>query len=172
MHCYCFSSGQGHSSSGPRYCRWPFCCPQSSVTAAVWEMHPRRHDERGQAFGLLELYDVLHLFPEIGLKATPNFDLTIRNHSTATSVTDKVLSQACSEGHVVAGVFVQHPISVFLAFTPNGRMVVLDSHAHGSAGASVAVAISGVSAVVLPEYLAERHGRLKGAHFCLLCKDD
>ena len=30
------------------------------------------YDERGQVFGLLGLYDVLHLFPDIGLKATPH----------------------------------------------------------------------------------------------------
>ena len=122
------------------------------------------YDERGQAFGLLGLYDVLHLFAEIGLKATPHFDLTIRNRSTATSVIDKVLYQARSKGKVVAGVCVLHPTSICLMFTPDGRMVVFDSHAHGSAGALVAVAGAGVSAVVLAEYLAERHGPLKDTH--------
>ena len=121
---------------------------------------------------MLGLYEVVHLFPEIGLKATPHFDLTIRNRSAATSVIDKVLSQARSEGKVVAGVFVQLPTSICLMFTLDGRMVVFDSHAHRSAGASVAVARAGVSAVVLAEYLAERHGPLKDAHLCLLCKDD
>ena len=130
------------------------------------------YDERGEAFGFLGLYDVLYLFPEIGLKATPHFTLAIRNRLTAMSVADKVLSQARSEGKGVAGVSVQHPISICLMFTPDGRTVVFDSHAHGSAGASVAVARAGVSAVVLAEYWAERHGPLKDAHLCLLCKDD
>ena len=82
---------------------------------------------------------------------------------------EKVLPVARSKGKVVAGVFVQHPTSICLMFTPDGRMVVLDSHAHGSTGASETVGRAGVSAMVLAEYLAECHDPLKDAHLCLLC---
>ena len=85
---------------------------------------------------------------------------------------EKVLPLARSKGKVVAGVFVQHPTSICLMFTQDGRMGVFDSHAHGSVGASVAVARASVSTIVLVEYLAESHGPLKDTHLCLLCKDD
>ena len=95
-------------------------------------------DEADLGAELLAVYDALHLISATGLTIAPRGDIGCRNEESLVKEMTCLSEMAFTRAAVVPAVLVQNPQMVCLAFTPEGSVVIFDSHLHGDDGALVA----------------------------------
>ena len=113
----------------------------------VIRMGNRLYDTEAAKLGLLAVYHVLELWPELNLAPAKGLDLGFRDAVDATTKLTKWISTVFHSQSLQAGVFVQRPYS-FAIVAGRGRLVVLDSHSHdkGARRRGSLVAVSGAKA--------------------------
>ena len=96
------------------------------------------YDEAALGGELPVVYDALHLISATGLTLAPRGDIGCRNEESLVKEMTCLSEMAFARAAVVPAVLVQNPQTVCLAFTPEGYVVIFDSHLHGDDGALVA----------------------------------
>lgn len=123
--------------------------------------------------GLLALYDVLHLWPQLGVKVIRGGDLGFRSASTCKEMLTPILERLQVDADIpAAGVLIACPYSISVTLG-NGRMAVWDSHIHGKEGTLVALSFPSTTPDTMADYLSTflfRHFniQLEDAQLCLL----
>ena len=126
---------------------------------------------RAKLAGLLAVYDVLNLWPQMGVKAMTGVDLGLRFDSFQ-EVMNPCLNQFLSlHGRSgAAAIYVACPFTICVVFQQD-RMAVFDSHCHGTRGAMIALSdcLAGVDTLVayLLNFLS-RHFNVQWKE-CQLC---
>ena len=113
----------------------------------VIRMGNRLYDTEAAKLGLLAVYHVLELWPELTSAPAKGLDLGFRDAVDGTTKLTKWISTVFHSQSLQAGVFVQRPYS-FAIIAGRGRLVVLDSHSHdkGARRRGSLVAVSGAKA--------------------------
>ena len=156
------------SSSRQTTCDYP-TVPEEVTTSFVECIRTGNafYDQANLDGQLLAVYDALHLLTGTGLSIAPRSDISCWNAESLACELKGLSDMARAQGSVIAAVQVQHPLTVALAFGPDGIIMTFDSHLHGDHGAMIAAAsLSGPSSVAT--FLQNLLGSISDTHLCWL----
>ena len=119
----------------------------------------------------MSVYDGLDLTVDLGKRRLQHGDIGFRSFSDV-SGKFQVLNRRCqTENRLLAGVYVQTPLSVMIGLSPSGHVVIFDSHAHDTDGAVLAVVQTACDWATLAAYLELTVGKISDAQLVLLGSD-
>ena len=124
------------------------------------------YDGAGLRGALLAVYEALDLLPEKHLKPMANCDFGVRNAEQLLAKLQWAKTSSKSSANVVTAALVQTPFTILLAFFPDGKVIVFDSHAHEEHGAMIAYLPDENSTTV--SLLSSLVGHFQDAHLCFL----